>query len=195
MNRNSTLATVALATLILMQATTSFAKSLYAESSYKPLTADRKARQVGDIVTIQIIEVSSASTNVDTDARRSSSVEISTSTPKNSTNRRGLSADNQFEGGGQSQRAGRLLATVSVSIREVLPNGDLVLAGEQQLDINDEKLKISLKGRVRALDVSEANVVMSTKMADAQIAYVGAGELTERQRPSWWSRLLRAVGI
>lgn len=185
----------AAAALVAGAVVTATAGSLYSETSYRPLIADQKARAVGDVLTIQIIEAASASANVDTGMHRSNSVDASAGNTRGTTTRLGLNADSQFDGGGRSQRAGKLLAVVSVSVKEIKPNGDLMVAGEQLLEINDEKQKIGLQGRVRPADISDGNIVVSTRVAEAKITYVGDGEMSERQRPSWWSRLLRAVGL
>lgn len=185
-------ATVALMASIAVGA---HATSLYSEASYRPLIADQKARAVGDVLTVQVIETATASANVGTDMRRSNSIDVSAGNTRGINARLGLNTDSQFDGGGSSQRAGKLLAVVSVGVKEIRPNGDLMVSGEQLLEINDEKQKISLQGRVRPADISDGNIVVSTRIAEAKITYVGEGEMSERQRPSWWSRLLRALGL
>lgn len=183
-------------TLTCLQATAQAqSQSLYDEKKFQSLTADRKAHRPGDILTVQLIETASASANVDSDSRRSNTVDASLGHTQGTTARTALAADNRFDGGGSTQRTGKLLGVISVTVGEVLPNGDLVVTGVQTLDINDEKQRISLNGRVRAVDVSDTNTVSSTRIADAKITYSGDGELAERQRPSWWSRLLRTVGL
>src|SRR5207245_2200204 len=107
----------------------------------------------------------------------------------------GLATRNDFEGRGSTQRSGRVLGQLTVGVQQVLPNGDLQLAGTQELEINGERQMIRLEGRVRPQDVSDANTVLSTRVADARIAFVGDGVLAERQQPSWWHRLLTWFGL
>jgi flagellar L-ring protein precursor FlgH len=76
-----------------------------------------------------------------------------------------------------------------------MPNGDLRIAGEQSLLINEEQQRINLEGRVRPLDVSDGNVVLSNRIADAKITYVGEGDLAARQKPAWWRQVLDWMGL
>lgn len=170
------------------------ANSLYAEGSFRPLMSDNKAFRVGDVLTVQVFENSSASTTADTGTRRNSSVNAELQ--QNGRSRQfGLGAGGDFDGGGRTQRANRLLATLTVSVREVLPNGDLRLAGEQVLTVNQEPHKVTLEGRARPADVSDGNVVLSTRLADAKITYVGEGDIAERNKRSWWRKLLDGAGL
>ena len=70
-----------------------------------------------------------------------------------------------------------------------------VRQGDQLLTVNDEQQKIQVKGRVRPQDISPGNVVLSTRLAEAEIVYIGEGELAGRQRPSWWARFLNWLGF
>jgi flagellar L-ring protein precursor FlgH len=171
-----------------------FGGSLYDAGSYRPLTADRKAFRRGDVITVQVLEDSSASSNSDTTTRRQNnlSAELAHGSKQVGGN---LALGGDFDGGGRTQRAGRLLALLSVSVTDILPNGDLQIAGLQELLVNGEVQRIELKGRVRPQDVSDTNVVPSTRVADAKITYQGEGDLSERQRRGWWRGLLDGLGL
>ena len=107
----------------------------------------------------------------------------------------GASVEGDFDGGGRTQRANRVLATLSVSVKQVLSNGDLLISGEQTLTVNDEVQKVNIEGRVRPTDISDSNVVLSTRIADAKITYLGEGELSERQKRGWWRKVLDWFGL
>lgn len=171
------------------------AQSLFDPAAFRPLIADHKALRVGDIVTVQVVENATAAVNADTGSRRSNSIGLRLARAHLPGVNVGLGADGEFDGGGRTSRNGRLLAQLSVTVREVLPNGDLRLEGEQLLTINDEQQRINLEGRARPQDVSDANVVLSSRLAGARITYLGEGELAERQRPAWWRRLLDWLGF
>lgn len=171
------------------------AESLYRPDHYRALTADSKAYRVGDVLTVQVMENASATTNADTTTRRGNDLDASLTLSRNPTISGGIALHGDFDGGGRTQRAGRLLASLSVTVREILPNGDLRVSGEQELLINDEQQKISLEGRVRPRDISDGNVVLSSRLADARINYIGEGDLTERQRRGWWRKLLDWLGL
>lgn len=171
------------------------AESLYDPSLYRSLGTDRKASRVGDVLTIQVVETSSATSSADTSTGRRAAIDAEFSLSRQPTTAASLNVDGDFEGGGKTQRSGRLLAQMSVSVVDIAPNGDLYVKGDQLLTVNDEQQKIHVKGRVRPQDISPANVVISTRLSDAEIIYVGEGELAGRQRPAWWNRFLNWLGF
>lgn len=171
------------------------AQSLFDPSGFRPLIADHKAFRVGDIVTVQVVENASAAANADTGSRRSNGIGLQLTRAHQPAVNVGLGANGEFDGGGRTSRTGRLLTQLSVTVREVLPNGELRLEGEQFLTINDEQQRINLEGRARPQDVSDANVVLSSRLAGARITYIGEGDLAERQRPAWWRKLLDWLGF
>lgn len=169
-------------------------ESLYSEASYQPLTSDRRLHKTGDLVTVLIIEDASATSTADTGANRDAGVGISITNPV-STKAFGVGTNNDFASGGRTQRAGRLLGQLTVSVRDVAPNGDLVVGGEQVLEINGERQVIRLEGRIRPRDISELNTVLSSRVAEAKISFAGDGVLGERQQPGWWHQLLTIFGF
>jgi flagellar L-ring protein FlgH len=170
------------------------AQSLFREEAWRGLTGDNKAFRAGDVLTVQVFENSSASTSADTGTRRVN--RLTGELLYGSRNSQfGLGLGSEFDGGGTTQRASRLLATLTVVVQEVLPGGQLRVAGTQDLTVNDESQRVRLEGVVRPLDITDGNVVQSTRIADARITYVGAGEITERSRRSWWRQLLDLVGF
>lgn len=172
------------------------AESLYQEGSFRPLTADNKAFRVGDSLTIQVFENSSATSSANTGTRRANDISGSiTHSGNKMVGQLGIGVAGEFDGGGRTQRANKLLATLTVSVLEVLPNGELRVAGEQQLTVNEELQKVNLEGRVRPQDISDGNVVLSTRLADARITYVGEGDVSDRARRSGWRRVLDWLGL
>jgi flagellar L-ring protein precursor FlgH len=177
------------------------AQSQYDETTLPALTADHKAIRDGDVLTEQVVENAMATANADTGTQRRNGlgvgIDVSTTYRRDRAANANAAANigGDFDGGGRTERAGRLVAQLTVSIRDVLPNGDMLVAGEQQLTINDERQRISLTGRVRPQDISDANMVLSTRIADADITYVGEGHLADRQKPAWWRQLVDILGL
>ncbi len=169
--------------------------SLYDEKTYRPLTADNKAFRVGDVLTVQVFENSSASSSADTDTRRKNSLSADLSHRGDTKAQTSVNTAGDFDGGGRTQRANRLLVTLSVTVREILPNGDMAVTGEQMLTVNQEPQRVTLEGRVRPVDVSDGNIVLSTRLADAKITYVGEGDIAERNQRPWWRKLLDWTGF
>lgn len=171
------------------------AQSLYDEAQFRSLTADNKASRIGDVLTIQVVENASATVNADTGSQRNNGLTVDLTRPKAPALSAGLGTSSDFDGGGRTERAGRLLAQLTVKVDAVLANGDLLVSGEQQLMINDERQRIAISGRVRPVDISEANVVPSSRVADADITYVGDGLIASKQRPPWWRQVLDVLGF
>ena len=171
------------------------AESLYQEGNFRPLMSDNRAARVGDVLTVQVYENASATASADTGTRRNNNWSAGLSHRGVPVTQTTLGVGGDFEGGGRTQRANRVLATLTVSVREVLPSGELRVAGEQILTVNQEPQKVALEGRVRPQDISDGNVVLSTRLADARITFVGDGDLSERSRRPWWRSLLDAIGF
>jgi flagellar L-ring protein precursor FlgH len=190
---------LAIAAIGVLLVTISFrasAESLYREDAYSALTSDEKAHRVGDLLTIKVYEQSSATTSTDTTTQRTNGVNGSISIlPTGRQIGGSLAQGGTFDGGGTTQRANKLLATLSVNVKDVLPNGDLIVAGEQTLTVNNEQHKVNLTGRVRPQDISSDNIVLSTRLADAHIDYLGEGDLSDRQKRGWWRQLVDWLGL
>jgi flagellar L-ring protein precursor FlgH len=167
-----------------------FANSLYSDSQYFPLHADKKTMAVGHIITVLIYEQASASTSAGTDTERETSVSGSIGRT-NSTSRRGLDLNSDFSGGGSVNREGQLIASVSATIEQISSDGIMFIAGKQLINFNDEKQIINLSGNIRLDDVSVDNTVLSTRIANAEITYTGDGLLGKEQKPGVITRVFR----
>jgi flagellar L-ring protein precursor FlgH len=170
-------------------------QSLFREETWRGLTTDNKAFRPGDVLTVQVFESSSATSSAETDTRRSNRLQAELAHGSSKVAEAALSVAGEFDGGGRTQRASRLLTTVTVTVQEVLPQGQLRIAGTQSIVVNEELQRVTLEGLVRPLDISDGNIVQSTRIAQARITYVGEGDLTERNRRAWWRRLLDALGV
>lgn len=171
---------------------------LYQEGRFRSLVADVKAHRAGDNLTVLVMETSSAAASADTSTQRSTEASVAGVIDLRGPRRTGsLSGQisNDFSGGARTQRAGRLLAQLTVSVIAVEPNGDLRVAGEQTLEVNNEQQLIRLEGKVRPQDIGENNSVLSSRIADARITYVGEGALAEGQRVSLVTRILTWLGL
>lgn len=178
-----------------------------AGSPLSDIFMDAKARRVGDIVTINVVETSSASNNANTNTSRSSSLSMQLSNflglEDNSKFPNSAKFDpfgsitgstaNAFSGTGSTNRSGKLDATITARVVEVFPNGNLKIMGRREITINNEKQYIVLSGIIRSRDISPDNVILSTSIADARIAYSGQGVLNDRQKSGWGARVLDAV--
>lgn len=183
------------------------AGSLFRETGLlSELFINPKARRVGDIVTIKIVESSKASNKADTSTGRSSSIsagidnffgletDYSTTDPFfNPFGKVKADFETAFDGKGTTSRSGDLTAFITARITEVYPNGNFQIAGSREITVNNERQFITLSGIIRSRDISPDNVVLSTYISDARIAYSGAGIIDDRQRPGWMMRILNTV--
>ena len=172
------------------------AADLAAPTNFTPLVADRRGVRVGDIVTIVVVENSSATNSADLSSEKSYSAaaEFSTITP---LRREGgqFSVRDGSDGQGRLQKSGRLVAQLSVQVHEVLPNGDLLVRGDQEINLNGEKTRISIEGALRPSDITGGNVALSTRLANARIEYIGDGYVSDRARPGLIARVLNWLGL
>lgn len=179
----------------LVSATPVLAVSLYKdESNFRSLTSDKRAYRVGDMLTVLVMENSSATANANTTAEKRGGLLFGWKATNRSENS-SLQLGDTFGGKGQIQRSGKLLAQLTVTVREIDPTGLLHVSGEQKILVNDEKQEITLHGKVRPIDVLDNNTVLSTRLADARISYIGDGILSEKQHAGLITRFLTWLGI
>jgi flagellar L-ring protein precursor FlgH len=183
--------------LVLLQAFAGagMAQSLFQPEAWRGFTADNKAYRPGDVLTVLVFENTTASSSAETGTRRSNHLAAELAHGSNKVAQSSLTVAGDFDGGGRTQRANRLLTTVTVTVQEVLAGGQLRIAGTQAVTVNEELQRVTLEGVVRPTDISDGNVVQSTRIAEARITYVGEGDLTERNRRAWWRKLLDALGF
>lgn len=164
------------------------------------LFADQRARRPGDIITIVLTEKTNASKKATTKTKKDSSMDIET--PEiwgGPVMKRGLdilaataNAEREFTGEGDTTQSNSLTGRVSVTVIDVLPNGNLVVRGEKLLTLNQGSERVQVSGVVRPADVSPDNTVLSTQVADAQIVYTGEGALAEANSPGWLARFFQS---
>ena len=171
------------------------AVSLYEETSYRALTSDRRAQKAGDLLTVLVFENSSATATADTTGDKTGGFGFGLESNFTSDKTAKLTLSEDFNGRGRSQRSGRLAAQLTVTVLSVETNGDLLVSGVQLLRVNDERQEIVLSGRVRQNDISENNTIVSSRLANARISYVGDGALGEKQKPGIISRVLSWLGL
>ncbi len=175
--------------------------SIWSDSSQVLLYSDVKARNVGDIVTINIVESSKASKNAETKTGRNSGSEANWSglfelitngwkihnTPIGTDQK--INIKNSFDGKGETSRVSYMSAYLTARVIDVLPNGNLLIRGTKQVRLNNEDQFIFVQGIVRPEDISSNNTVLSTYIADAVIELYGSGIISDKQRPGWLMRI------
>jgi flagellar L-ring protein FlgH len=151
--------------------------------------ADRKAERVGDLVTVVISEAASVNARSRTSAKKQEGANAHVEQLPGDRNGVGAGLERQFDGGGQVERSGRVLATLAATVVEADGAGRLRISGEQLLLINDERQVLRLDGYVRAEDIGPDNAISSQRVALSRIELSGQGILGSSQAPGWLTRL------
>ena len=177
--------------------------SIYSGNSYRSLYEDGRARRVGDIVTIQVIEESSASQTVDTTNSRDSSLNggITSLLGFNSIFNKipiadakiAMESKNSFTGAGETTRDNSVSASLAARVINVLADGNMEIEAVREIKVNSETQFMVVTGIIHTRDISTGNTITSTKIANAKIEYYGQGVLTAKQKPGWLIRLIDAV--
>lgn len=163
------------------------------EYSKQSLFSDYKASQVGDAITILVVESSQASNSAETNTSRNGEVGINFSGSIDQTQlpsiKGSAGSKNNFSGKGNTRASGTITTKITATIDSVLPNGNLYIKGSRKLIINGEEQLISIRGVVRPIDISSENTVFSTSISDAEIIFEGNGRINDSQKPGWITRL------
>jgi flagellar L-ring protein precursor FlgH len=152
--------------------------------------------QVGDVITVLLSESTQANRQQSTDLSREASNNV---IPQGLTNRiagassllNGVNLNNasiETSGTGSANQRASLNGSVSVTVVEVLPNGNLVLRGEKQMTLSEGTEVIQVSGIVRAEDIAPNNTVQSRRLADARFIYRGEGDIARTSAPGWGTR-------
>ena len=171
--------------------------SIYSTSSSGLFSSDRRAKKVGDILSVTLSETFSSNKAVTNSSAKADTIGAEVGPTGILRNLPGLggsaSKTNSFSGSMATNQSNSLSGTVSATIVRVFPNGNLEIKGQKKLRITEGTEYIRLSGIIRPEDISTTNTVSSAKIAEAQIEYVGAGILDSATKPSWGSKIFRAI--
>ncbi|HWR38003.1 MAG TPA: flagellar basal body L-ring protein FlgH [Patescibacteria group bacterium] len=160
------------------------ADSLWSESAPSAnLFGDRKARAIGDILTIVISESSAATRTGNTSNTKAASADIKGSAGIIKFNDvLSGSSDDSYTAKGSITNSNTVSGRLTVKVTEIKPNGNLVVSGTQMIKQNKDEQKIIISGVVRPEDISADNTVLSSYVADAEIRIDGKGPISDKQR-------------
>jgi flagellar L-ring protein precursor FlgH len=156
------------------------------------LFSDRRAAQVGDIITVRLSERTQASKDADTAITKDQDVQFNQGTVLGQEVPIGdvdlstsVTGNREFDSEAESSQSNSLTGAIAVSVTEVLPNGLLRVRGEKWLQLNRGQEYIRLTGLLRQQDLAPDNSISSTKLADVRIGYSGTGELAQANNMGW----------
>jgi flagellar L-ring protein precursor FlgH len=167
------------------------------------LMGDLRAHQLNDLVTVRVEEVMTATGSADASVSKNGSASIGVPTLlgletklPNAVNPASLVSSNtktDFKGAGTTTRAGTLSATLTARVSEVLPNGDIVIEGVREVEINGDRQIVVLTGVARVVDILPGNVLSSASIGQLRIRYFGRGLIKDSLSPGWLIRVLNKI--
>ncbi len=171
--------------------------SLYNAVTFAGLASDRRARRVGDLLTIRLVERTQARKSATADSSRDGNTRLTLpDSPPFSYVPSGLTSGGStqsFKGSGTAAQDNQLTGDITVTVARVLPGGVLAIAGEKRLTLNRGEEQVQLTGLVRMDDLGPDNSVPSTRVADARIRYSGTGQIADQSRQGWLARFFAKV--
>ena len=170
--------------------------SIYQAGYDVRLFENRVARRIGDILTIVLTENTKAKKQSSLDAAKDNSISVTAPTLWGVASQALLGHDletsmkssHRFQGEGQAQQNNTLTGNISVTVVQVLPNGNLKIRGEKRVTLNDGNEYVRLSGIVRPEDIAVDNTIPSTQVADATIMYTGDGSVADSSKVGWLAR-------
>jgi len=167
-------------------------------NGYAPLTSGARAAQIGDIITIQLVEATQASKSTAANTSREGDIGLTPPTtgilsklfkPSDVA----ASGTQGFKGTGGTSQSNSLSGEITVTVARIFPNGNMLVRGQKALTLNRGDEFIQISGLVRPADVLPDNRVLSTRVADAKITYTGKGEIARASRQGWLQRFFSMV--
>jgi flagellar L-ring protein precursor FlgH len=174
--------------------------SLFQPSTSAPLFADLRAGRVGDILTVMLDEQTNATKSSTTSTSKSNSINSADATilgipvtgAGNPLFNTSVDSSSEFEGEGGATQSNTLSGSVTVQVVDRLPNGNLIIAGEKWLTLNQGREFVRVSGIVRPIDIEPGNQISSQKVADARIEYGARGVLANANRMNWLARFFNS---
>lgn len=168
-----------------------------ASQGYSALVVGTRARTLGDMLTITLIESTSTSKSTNSATDRDGSIGLipPTAGPLAFLNPNAIAANGQssFAGSGTAAQQSQLNGLVSVTIAAIYPNGTAEVVGEKQMALSQGDEWVQFAGRIRLIDIDQNNTLPSSRVANARIIYTGKGAVQQASRPGWLQRFFGAI--
>jgi flagellar L-ring protein precursor FlgH len=166
--------------------------SIYQSGYDMRLFEDNKAMRVGDVLTIKLKELTLANKADDLSAKKKNSLlaEAPMILGNPTSVETEIKTTKDFQGEGEANQSNSLIGDISVTVTELLPNGNLKVRGEKRVTLNQGDEYIRLSGIVRPVDIDADNTIASDKVADATIMYTGEGAMADASKMGWLSRAI-----
>lgn len=170
------------------------AEQLYKGDKWAGVASDNRAQAVGDVIMVLISESASATNRVRNNSKKDTSLSGGVSVGS-IDERAELGLRGGYSGSGEVERTDRFVARMAARVVEILPNGDFLVEGKQNLFINGERRDIAVRGQIRQADITSDNSVASSRLANAEINYDGKGWVSRSAKPGLINRIFSFLGI
>ena len=174
--------------------------SIYTDNGVGLFPSGHTSKQVGDIINITMLETFSATKSSSAASSKSDSFDVTLPTGLPNILTGGFEPGSltsgtaqSFGGSGTASQSNTLTGSMSVTVMRVFTNGNLEIAGQKKLTLTNGDEYVRVRGIIRPQDISQNNVVLSSRIADAEITYIGAGQVGDSVNQGWLSRGLRAI--
>lgn len=170
--------------------------SLYQASHSKALFNDRKAYRIGDVITILLEEETKSSKKATSDIKNNSNINVGNpeiagrDSPVNLG--LGMNSDRNFKGDASAAQSNKLTGSITVTVHDVYPNGNLLVRGEKWLTLNQGDEYVRVSGLARPEDIQPDNSISSRLLADARLTYSGTGDFANANRQGWLTRFFNS---
>jgi len=174
--------------------------SIYSDNGVGLFPSGPTSKQVGDIINITMLETFSATKSSSAASSKADSFDVTLPTGLPNILTGGFEAGSltsgttqSFGGSGSTSQSNTLTGSMSVTVMRIFTNGNLEIAGQKKLTLTNGDEYVRVRGIIRPQDISQDNVVLSSRIADAEITYIGAGQVSDSVNQGWLSRGLRAI--
>ena len=173
--------------------------AIFQADRYRPLFESHRARIVGDIITVRIVEkvsaVQKSTSSVDRTGELSATLSALPFLKPSALTRSSASgsAGNTFEGKGTTENSNDFSGTISASVVQVLANGHLIVAAEKQIGVNANVDVLRFSGQIDPMSIAPGNSVLSTQIANVRVEQRGRGQQAEAQSMGWLARFFMSV--
>lgn len=174
--------------------------SIYTDNGVGLFPSGHTSKEVGDIINITMLETFSATKSSSAASSKSDAFDVTLPTGLPNILTGGFAAGSltsgtaqNFSGSGTASQSNTLTGSMSVTVTRVFTNGNLEIAGQKKLTLTNGDEYVRVRGIIRPQDINQDNIVLSSRIADAQITYIGAGQVGDSVNQGWLSRGLRAI--
>jgi flagellar L-ring protein FlgH len=188
--------------VVLIKGQPIMADSLYPLEGSNSIYTEKRARRVGDVVTVMIQEINQATQAASSQNQKDSNLALGagmgfwgSSSTMPTQNQIGVGAHSFHQGQGTSSRSSKITGEMTAKIISVLPSGNYMIEGTRYVEVNEEKQTIEVTGEIRPDDIGSDNSILSSRVANAKIKFTGTGPASETSKPGILTRVLGWLGL